>query len=163
MLFFQNRQKQRQNSVNRLTKQAMDTTRPNTKYLIPFAMGICGIIAIGSPLIGQIPSEMTNTANRIEQEKIRAEIEQREQTAKKLRQAKLVPLTNSLTIRDYLLSDKAPKLRKSDIIRYPANQQVFVYDASGLCIGKIHNKKFTTVHSVSDVCDQIPNIDVNPD
>jgi hypothetical protein len=137
---------------NRYAKQAM--------------LGLLGISLICSPFFFKLPAQFSvfNFSNQIETEtkKAKAEIEgseqveivkieQRKTTADALKKAGVMPSGNRLKIRRYYDNSKHdPKPETSGFL---AAELVYVYDSSGVCIGRIQNKKWLWKYYFTYACD----------
>jgi hypothetical protein len=143
-------------------------SRPN-KYQAQASLGIAGLVLIATPLFIKLPSQFSsfNSATELEtelaQEKAqleanealeRARIEQRKQTADKLKETGVLPSGQKLIIRDYFDTPKwNPKPTTTAFLK---DETVYVYDSAGACIGKIQNRKWLWKHFYQNICNNAP-------
>jgi hypothetical protein len=136
-------------------------TRPS-KYQKQATLGIVGLFLIASPILLKLPSQFHtfNSTTLLEteaaQEKAeietsedleRIKIEQKKQTADKLKQTGLLPSGDKLKIRDYYDPNTTGFLKQ---------ETIFVYDSAGICIGKIQARKWLWKHFYQNVCNNVP-------
>ena len=143
-------------------------TRPN-KYQKQATLGIIGLFLIASPILLKLPSQFhtfnSTTLLETEAAKQKAEveasedlertrIEQKKQTADKLKQTGILPSGDKLKIRDYYDNPKwNPNPNTTGFLK---DEIVFVYDSAGLCIGQIRERKWLWKHFYQNVCNNVP-------
>jgi hypothetical protein len=136
------------------------------KYMPCALMGFAGLAFIASPLFLNIgiqyqeysASNQLNSSENIN----RQEIRERKKTADLIKKTGLEVQGQTLRIIDYTDNpDKAPSMKPSVLRAYLESQKVWVYDASGTCIGKIEKRKFIWKHNNSTVCEAIPTLTLN--
>ncbi len=142
-------------------------SRPN-KYQAQATLGIAGLILIATPLFIKLPSQFHsfNSTTELEielaKEKAqleasetleRARIEQKKQTADKLKQTGVLPSGDSLIMRDYF--DNPKHNPKPTTTAFLPSETVFVYDSAGICIGKIQKRKWFWKHFYQNVCNNV--------
>jgi hypothetical protein len=143
-------------------------SRPN-KYQAQASLGIAGLLLIATPLFIRLPSQFYafNSATELEtelaQEKAqveanealeRARIEQRKQTADKLKETGVLPSGQKLIIRDYF--DDPKWNPHPNTTAFLADETVYVYDSAGACIGRIQNRKWLWKHFYQNICNNAP-------
>ena len=128
------------------------------KYTLPTGLGVTGLICVVSPLIFKLPAQFKSfdAAQQIEQsEQVeRSRIAQRRETADTLAKAGVLPSGQKLKIRKYFDNPKHDP--RPDTTGWLAKETVFVYDAGGICIGKIQNRKWLWTHYYENVCNNSP-------
>ena len=143
-------------------------TRPN-KYQKQATLGIVGLFLVASPILLKLPSQFhtfnSTTLLETEAAKQKAEveasedlertrIEQKKQTADKLKQTGILPSGDKLKIRDYYDNPKwNPNPNTTGFLK---DEIVFVYDSAGLCIGQIRERKWLWKHFYQNVCNNVP-------
>ncbi len=143
-------------------------TRPN-KYQAQATLGIAGLFLIATPLFIKLPSQFHafNSSTELETELAkeksqveasetleRARIDQRKQTADKLKETGVLPTGNKLIMRDYF---DTPKWNpKPTTTALSPDTTVFVYDSAGVCIGKIQARKWLWKHFYTNACSNAP-------
>ncbi|MBD2015352.1 hypothetical protein H6F96_15425 [Microcoleus sp. FACHB-53] len=143
-------------------------TRPN-KYQKQATLGIVGLFLIASPILLKLPSQFHtfNSTTLLETEAAqqkaeieasedleRIKIEQKKQTADKLKQTGLLPSGDKLKIRDYYDNTKwNPNPNTTGFLK---DEIVFVYDSAGICIGKIQARKWLWKHFYQNICNNVP-------
>ena len=143
-------------------------TRPN-KYQAQASLGIAGLVLIATPLFIRLPSQFyafnsaTELSTELAQEKAkleasedleRARIEQKKQTAYRLKETGVLPTSNKLIIRDYFDTQKwNPKPTTTAFLE---DETVYVYDSAGVCIGKIQARKWLWKHFYQNICNNAP-------
>jgi hypothetical protein len=143
-------------------------SRPN-KYQAQASLGIAGLILIATPLFIKLPNQFNafNSSTELETELAkekaqleanealeRARIEQRKQTADKLKESGVLPSGDKLIIRDYF--DNPKWNPKPNTTAFLEDETVFVYDSAGACIGKIQNRKWLWKHFYQNICNNAP-------
>jgi hypothetical protein len=143
-------------------------TRPN-KYQKQATLGIVGLFLIASPILLKLPSQFhtfnstTLLQTEAAQEKAeieasenleRIKIEQKKQTAEKLKQTGLLPSGDKLKIRDYY--DNPQWNPNPNTTGFLKDETVFVYDSAGICIGKIQARKWLWKHFYQNICNNVP-------
>ncbi len=142
--------------------------RPN-KYQAQASLGIAGLVLIATPLFIRLPSQFyafnsaTELSTELAQEKAkleasedleRARIEQKKQTADRLKEMGVLPTGDKLIIRDYF---DTPKWNpKPTTTAFLEDETVYVYDSAGVCIGKIQARKWLWKHFYQNVCNNAP-------
>lgn len=143
-------------------------TRPN-KYQKQATLGIVGLFLIASPILLKLPSQFHtfNSTTLLETEAAqqkaeieasedleRIKIEQKKQTADKLKQTGLLPSGDKLKIRDYYDNTKwNPNPNTTGFLK---DEIVFVYDSAGICIGQIRERKWLWKHFYQNICNNVP-------
>jgi hypothetical protein len=140
-----------------------------TRYQIPATFGLLGLLCVASPLIFKLPSQFKafnastqlEAQTRLEQAQLRtseelerSKIDQRKETADKLAQTGVLPNGQKLKIRGYY--DTPNRNPKPDTTGWLADEEVFVYDAAGTCIGQIRNRQWLWKHYYQNVCNNAP-------
>ncbi|MBD2773330.1 hypothetical protein [Iningainema tapete] len=132
------------------------------KYLFPTGISLFGGLLIAAPLFLKVPSDYTTFAvkDSLQQsEEINRErINQRKETADLIRKTGLLPEGRTLRIVDYDDGIKPPKLKRQILQSYLADQVLFVYDRSNICIGKIENRRFIWKRKTNAACNNAPVI-----
>ncbi|MBD2124876.1 hypothetical protein NDI39_29690 [Microcoleus sp. ZQ-A2] len=143
-------------------------TRPN-KYQKQASLGIVGLFLIASPILLKLPSQFDtfNSTTQLEteaaQEKAeieasedleRVKIEQKKQTADKLKETGILPSGDRLKIRDYY--DNSQWNPNPNTTGFLKEEIVFVYDSAGVCIGQIRERKWLWKHFYRNVCNNVP-------
>ncbi len=142
--------------------------RPN-KYQAQASLGIAGLVLIATPLFIRLPSQFyafnsaTELSTELAQEKAkleasedleRARIEQKKQTADRLKETGVLPTGDKLIIRDYFDTQKwNPKPTTTAFLK---DETVYVYDSAGVCIGRIQNRKWLWKHFYQNICNNAP-------
>lgn len=136
----------------------MPTPLIMSKYLGQTALGLMGLICVASPLILKLPSQFKSfdAATQIESNEYveRSHILQRRETANTLAKAGVLPNGQKLKIRKYF--DDPNNDPKPDTTGWLADETVYVYDAGGICIGKIQNRKWLWIHNYESACNNAP-------
>lgn len=143
-------------------------SRPN-KYQAQASLGIAGLLLIATPLFIKLPNQFNafHSSTELETELAkskaqleanealeRARIEQRKQTADKLKETGVLPTGQKLIIRDYFDDSKwNPNPNTSAFLK---DETVYVYDSAGACIGKIQDRKWLWKHFYQNVCNNAP-------
>ncbi len=143
-------------------------SRPN-KYQAQATLGIAGLVLIATPLFIKLPSQFSsfNSSTELETELAkekaqleanealeRARIEQRKQTADKLKETGVLPSGQKLIIRDYF--DDPKWNTHPNTTAFLEDETVYVYDSAGVCIGKIQARKWLWKHFYQNVCNNAP-------
>jgi uncharacterized protein YfaQ (DUF2300 family) len=143
-------------------------TRPN-KYQAQASLGIAGLFLIATPLFIKLPSQFhtfsstTEMETELAKEKAqleatesleRARIEQKKQTADKLKETGVLPSGNRLIMRNYF--DTPRRNPKPTTTAFLPSETVYVYDSAGVCIGRIQNRKWFWKHFYQNVCNNAP-------
>jgi hypothetical protein len=140
------------------------------KYRKQAALGIVGLLCIASPLFAKLPSQyqafkadtdletktaIANARIRNSEDAYRSRIEQKRKTADKLKETGVIPTGQKLRIRRYY---DDPKLDpKPDTTGYLEDEKVYVYDSSGVCIGRIQKREwYWKYYYKNSVCDGSP-------
>ncbi len=136
------------------------------KYILPSGVAFLGGLFVIAPLFLKAPSDYaTYTAREaLEQtEEInRDRIKQRKQTADVIRQTGVLPEGRTLTIVGYVdNAQRPPGLKQRTLNRYLPDQVIHVFDESGICIGKIQNRKFIWNRQDASACDNAPVISLD--
>ncbi len=143
-------------------------SRPN-KYQAQASLGIAGLLLIATPLFIKLPSQFHtfNSATELENELAhdkaqleasetleRTRIEQKKQTADKLKETGVLPTGNKLIMRNYFDSPK--RNPKPTTAAFLPDETVYVYDSAGVCIGKIQKRKWFWKHFYQNICSNAP-------
>jgi hypothetical protein len=141
----------------------------STKYQKQATLGIVGLIFVASPLLLKLPSQFqafnSNTQLETETAKEKAQVEnseelertriqQKKQTADKLKQTGVLPTGTKLKIRRYY--DNPKHNPKPEPTGFLEDETVFVYDSAGVCIGKIQSRKWLWKHYYTNACKNAP-------
>lgn len=142
--------------------------RPS-KYQAQATLGIAGLILIATPLFLKLPSQFQSFSSTTELEADlarqkaqveasedleRRRIEQKKQTADKLKETGILPTADKLIIREYFDNPKwNPNPTTSAFLE---DEIVFVYDTAGVCIGKIQARQWLWKHFYQNVCNNAP-------
>jgi hypothetical protein len=144
------------------------SSRPN-KYQKQATLGLVGLLLAASPLFIKLPSQFqafnANTQLETETAKQKAQVEssedlertriqQKKQTADQLKQTGILPTGKKLKIRKYY--DNSKWNPKPDVTGFLEDEIVYVYDSSGVCIGKIQARKWLWKHFYKNVCKNAP-------
>ncbi len=142
--------------------------RPN-KYQAQASLGIAGLFLIASPLVIKLPSQFQsfNSSTQLEtelakkkaqvetsEELERTRIEQKKQTADKLKETGVLPTGNKLIMRDYF--DSPSWNPNPTTTAFLEDETVYVYDSAGVCIGQIQNRKWLWKHFYQNICNNAP-------
>ena len=143
-------------------------TRPN-KYQAQASLGIAGLALIATPLFIKLPSQFNsfNSTTELETELAkekaqleasetleRARIEQKKQTADKLKETGVLPSGKKLVVRDYF--DTPKHNPNPTTTAFLPSETVYVYDSAGVCIGRIQKRRWFWKHFYKNVCDNAP-------
>jgi hypothetical protein len=143
-------------------------TCPN-KYQKQASLGIAGLILVASPLFIKLPSQFrafsANTSLETETAHLKAQvensedlertrIEQKKQTADKLKETGVLPSGEKLIMRGYY--DNSKWNPEPVTTPYLEDETVFVYDSAGVCIGKIQARKWYWKHFYKNMCKGAP-------
>ncbi len=143
-------------------------SRPN-KYQAQASLGIAGLVLIATPLFVKLPNQFnafnssTELSTELAKEKAqleadealeRARIDQKKQTADKLKETGVLPSGQKLIIRNYF--DDPTWNPKPTTTAFLADETVYVYDSAGVCIGKIQNRKWLWKHFYQNICNNAP-------
>lgn len=142
--------------------------RPN-KYQAQATLGIAGLILIATPLFLKLPSQFQSFSSTTELEADlarqkaqveasedleRSRIDQKKQTADKLKETGVLPSGEKLIVRDYY---DTPKWNPNpSTTAFLEDETVFVYDTAGVCIGKIQARQWLWKHFYQNVCNKAP-------
>jgi hypothetical protein len=123
-------------------------------YQKQIALGLVGIahtaIPTAMPLIPKIATYAASERLKAEEELRRTTITERAKTSEALYQAGVAPTATTLRIRRYI--DNPKRDPKPDTTGYGALELVYVYDSTGMCIGKIEQNQWYWVHKHNDAC-----------
>jgi hypothetical protein len=133
------------------------------KYMPAALMGFAGLAFIASPLFLNVSFQYqeysTNNQLKSSENANRQEIIERKKTADLIKKTGLEVQGQTLRIVDYTDNPENPPYMKPTVLRaYLESQKVWVYDASGTCIGKIEKRKFLWKRENSKVCEKIPTL-----
>jgi hypothetical protein len=133
------------------------------KYMPAALMGFAGLAFIASPLflnVGfQYQEYSTNNQLKSSENANRQEIIERKKTADLIKKTGLEVQGKTLRIVDYTDNPDQPPYMKLSVLRaYLESQKVWVYDVSGVCVGKIEKRKFMWKHDNSKACEGIPTL-----
>jgi hypothetical protein len=146
-----------------------ETMNRSSKYQAQASLGIVGLILIATPLFLKLPSQFRSFGSATELEadlarqKVQVEaseslersrIEQRKQTADKLKETGVLPSGEKLIVRDYY--DNPKWNPNPNTTAFLEDETVFVYDSAGVCIGKIQARKWLWKHFYQGVCNNAP-------
>jgi len=142
--------------------------RPN-KYQAQATLGIAGLFLIATPLFLKLPSQFQSFSSTTELEADlarqkaqveasedleRSRIDQKKQTADKLKETGVLPEGEKLLVRDYY--DNPKWNPHPNTTTFLEDEIVFVYDTAGVCIGKIQARKWLWKHFYQNVCNNAP-------
>jgi hypothetical protein len=145
-----------------------ETMRPN-KYQAQASLGLAGLILIATPLFLKLPSQFQSFSSTTELEADlarqkaqveasedleRSRIDQKKQTADKLKETGVLPSGKKLLVRDYY--DNPKWNPNPNTTAFLEDEIVFVYDTAGVCIGKIQARKWLWKHFYQNVCNNAP-------
>ena len=123
-------------------------------YQKQIALGLAGIAVCAIPMLLPLIPKITTYAQserlKAEEELQRATIAERAKTSEALYQAGIAPTATRLRIRRYI--DTSSRDPKPDTTGYGASELVYVYDSTGVCIGKIEQNQWYWVHKHNDAC-----------
>jgi hypothetical protein len=143
-------------------------SRPN-KYQAQASLGLAGLALIATPLFIKLPSQFHsfNSTTELETELAkdkaqleasetleRARIEQKKQTADKLKETGILPTGNKLIMRNYF--DNRKRNPKPTTTAFLPDETVYVYDSAGVCLGKIQKRQWFWKHFYKNVCSNAP-------
>jgi hypothetical protein len=143
--------------------------RPN-KYQKQATLGIVGLLFVASPFVLKLPFQFVafSASTQLENEtafskaKIaqsedleRTRIEQKKETADKLKEAGVMPTGVRLKIRDYY--DTPKHNPNPETTGFLESETVYVFDSAGVCIGKIQQRKWLWKHFYANVCNNVPS------
>ena len=128
------------------------------KYQKQATLGIIGLALVASPLILKLPFQFYafNASNTVETSETieRTRIDQRKQTADKLKETGVLPTGDKLLIRDYY--DNRQHNPNPSTTGYLEDETVFVYDSAHVCIGRIQARKWLWKHFYTNACKGSP-------
>lgn len=131
------------------------------KYQKQAILGLLGLGLIATPMFIKLPQQFQafTTATYLEtNESIeRSRIEQRKLTSDKLNETGILPTSLKLRIRGYL--DNPKRNPRPDTSYYQEDEQVYVYDSSGRCIGQISERRWLWKYHYRNVCDLSPKME----
>lgn len=134
-------------------------------YLALFGVGVCVLPAV-LPLVPKIQNyavtqrlkaeaELQAETLRNKEELKRIRITERAKTSEELFSKGIAPNTSTLRIRRYF--DNPKQDPKPDTTGWGADEVVYVYDSSGLCIGRIESEKWLWKHRIKNACNGRPS------
>jgi len=139
------------------------------KYQAPASLGFFALLCIASPALLKLPSQFKafnvqteldsetaiSKANVFASEDLeRARIQQKKETADKLKETGVMPSGGKYKIRNYY--DDPKRDPNPNATGHLEDEVVYVYDSAGICIGKIQNRKWLWKHYFKGVCDAPP-------
>jgi hypothetical protein len=128
------------------------------KYQKQAMLGLLGLGLIASPLFIKLPQQFytfSAVSNLEARESVeRSRIEQRKLTSDKLNETGILPTSLKLRIRGYL--DNPKRNPRPDTSYYQEDEQVYVYDSSGRCIGQISERRWLWKYHYKNVCNLSP-------
>jgi hypothetical protein len=143
-------------------------TRSN-KYQKQATLGIAGLLLVASPLFFKLPSQfqLFSANNQIESEVAhkkaqvegsedleRTRIQQKKETADKLKETGILPTGAKLKIRRYY--DNPHHNPNPDTTGFLEDETVFVYDSAGVCVGRIQKRKWLWKYWYTPACKNSP-------
>ena len=146
-----------------------ETMNRPSKYQAQATLGITGLILIATPLFLKLPSQFQSFSSTTELEADlarqkaqveasedleRSRIDQKKQTADKLKETGVLPPVEKLIVRDYY--DNPQWNPNPNTTAFLLNETVFVYDTAGVCIGKIQARQWLWKHFYQNVCHHAP-------
>lgn len=133
------------------------------KYQKQAMLGLLGLGLIAAPMFIKLPQQfyIFSAVSDLEaRESVeRSRIEQRKLTSDKLNETGILPTSLKLRIRGYL--DNPRRNPRPDISYYQEDEQVYVYDSSGRCIGQISERRWLWKYHYRNVCNLSPQIKVS--
>ncbi|MBD2472261.1 hypothetical protein [Nostoc sp. FACHB-145] len=131
------------------------------KYQKQAMLGLVGLGLIAAPMFIKLPQQfyIFSAVSDLEaRESVeRSRIEQRKLTSDKLNETGILPTSLKLRIRGYL--DNPRRNPRPDTNYYQADEQVYVYDSSGRCIGQISERRWLWKYHYRNVCNLSPQME----
>ena len=146
----------------------MSRKYPN-RYQKQATLGLIGLGLIATPLLFKLPFEFQSfgakaqleadtaaSKARVEnsEDLERARIEQKKETADTLKRTGVLPTGGKLKVRNYYDNPKHDP--KPPVTGYLADEKVYVYDSTGVCIGRIENRKWLWKYHITYACQGSP-------
>ena len=146
----------------------MSRKYPN-RYQKQATLGLIGLGIIVSPLLFRLPFQFqsfgstaqleadtaTSKAKVANSEELeRARIEQKKETADTLKRTGVLPSGSKLKVRNYYDTNNHDP--KPSATGYLADELVYVYDSTGVCIGRIQNRKWLWKYYYTYACQGNP-------
>ncbi|MBD2536387.1 hypothetical protein H6G97_46740 [Nostoc flagelliforme FACHB-838] len=111
--------------------------------------------AKAAKILGICPRTLDSGITIRESEELeRIKAEQRAETADKINSLGVTPSFRKLRIRNYLDSKKCNP--RPDTTGYLEDETVFVYDSTGLCIGRIEQRQWKWKYRFKNACKNSP-------
>ncbi|AFY45475.1 hypothetical protein [Nostoc sp. PCC 7107] len=130
------------------------------KYQKQAMLGLLGLGLIATPMFVKLPQQFQAfyaVSNLEANESIeRSRIEQRKLTSDTLNETGILPTSLKLRIRGYL--DNPRRDPRPDTSYYQEDEQVYVYDSSGRCIGQISERRWLWKYHYKNVCKLSPEL-----
>jgi hypothetical protein len=131
------------------------------KYQKQAMLGLLGLGLIAAPMFIKLPQQfyIFSAVSDLEaRESVeRSRIEQRKLTSDKLNETGILPTSLKLRIRGYL--DNPKRNPRPDTSYYQQDEQVYVYDSSGRCIGQISERRWLWKYHYRNVCNLSPQME----
>ncbi|MBW4565644.1 MAG: hypothetical protein KME32_32100 [Mojavia pulchra JT2-VF2] len=131
------------------------------KYQKQAMLGLLGLGLIAAPMFIKLPQQfyIFSAVSDLEaRESVeRSRIEQRKLTSDKLNSTGILPTSLKLRIRGYL--DNPRRNPRPDTSYYQEDEQVYVYDSSGRCIGQISERRWLWKYHYKNVCNLSPQLE----
>ncbi|MBD2472274.1 hypothetical protein [Nostoc sp. FACHB-145] len=128
------------------------------KYQKQALLGLLGMGLIISPWLSQLPAQFktynSGITIRESEELERIKAEQRAATADKINELGVMPSFRKLRISDYLDSSRFNP--RPNTTGYLEDEIVFVYDSTGLCIGRIEQRQWKWKYRFKNSCKNSP-------
>ena len=131
------------------------------KYQKQAMLGLLGLGLIAAPMFIKLPQQfyIFSAVSDLEaRESVeRSRIQQRKLTSDKLNETGILPTSLKLRIRGYL--DNPKRNPRPDTSYYQEDEQVYVYDSSGRCIGQISERRWLWKYHYKNVCNLSPQME----
>ncbi|MBW4565712.1 MAG: hypothetical protein KME32_32450 [Mojavia pulchra JT2-VF2] len=131
------------------------------KYQKQAMLGLLGLGLIAAPMFIKLPQQfyIFSAVSDLEaRESVeRSRIQQRKLTSDKLNETGILPTSLKLRIRGYL--DNPKRNPRPDTSYYQEDEQVYVYDSGGRCIGQISERRWLWKYHYINVCNLSPQME----
>ncbi|BAT56938.1 hypothetical protein NOS3756_59500 (plasmid) [Nostoc sp. NIES-3756] len=128
------------------------------KYQKQALLGLFGMGLIASPWLSKLPAQFNtyNTATTIQQseELERIKAEERAATSQKINELGVSPSFKKLRMQNYL--DTPKRNPRPNTTGYLEDELIFVYDSTGMCIGRIEERQWKWKYRFKGACNDSP-------
>ncbi|MEJ1932145.1 hypothetical protein WDZ92_18060 [Nostoc sp. NIES-2111] len=128
------------------------------KYQKQALLGLFGMSLIASPWLSKLPAQFNtyNTATTIQQseELERIKAEERAATSQKINELGVSPSFKKLRMQNYL--DTHSRNPRPNTTGYLEDELIFVYDSTGMCIGRIEERQWKWKYRFKGACNDSP-------